>query len=170
MNVSSVETATAVLANACALHSSLISEARCIAEPDEGDISVPAFDSSDLMRAIYRLKAYPDAYLYIAKPVEKGIINHLLEAESSLVSYREAAASRARIQTVFALSYVETALLVLVTFTPLLLLPGGKRDTSIGRGAAGSRNPGNDLIGNTCFYQSFQLIQHIAENSRVATF
>ncbi len=81
---------------------------------DEGDISVPAFDSSDLMRAIYRLKAYPDAYLYIAKPVEKGIINHLLEAESSLVSYREAAASRARIQTVFALSYVETALLVLV--------------------------------------------------------
>jgi len=81
---------------------------------DEGDISVPAFDSSDLMRALYRLKGYPEAYLYVARPVEKGIITHLLDAESSLVSYREAAQSRARIQAVFALSYVETALLVLV--------------------------------------------------------
>ncbi|WP_374470535.1 ATP-binding protein [Phenylobacterium sp.] len=81
---------------------------------DEGDISVPAFDSPDLMRAVYRLTAYPDAYLYIAHPVEKGIINHLLEAEASLVSYREAAQNRQRIQAIFALSYSETALLVLV--------------------------------------------------------
>ena len=81
---------------------------------DEGDISVPAFDSSDLMRALYRLNDYPDAYLYVARPVETGIITHLIEAEGSLISYREAAQSRARIQTVFILSYVETALLVLV--------------------------------------------------------
>jgi len=81
---------------------------------DEGDISVPAFDSADLMRALYRLNSYPDAYLYVTRPVESGIINHLIEAEGSLISYREAAQSRARIQTVFALSYVETALLVLV--------------------------------------------------------
>lgn len=81
---------------------------------DEGDISVPAFDSSDLMRALYRLSDYPDAYLYVARPVETGIINHLIEAEGSLISYREAAQSRARIQAIFALSYVETALLVLV--------------------------------------------------------
>ncbi|MCR5880425.1 PAS domain-containing sensor histidine kinase [Phenylobacterium sp. J367] len=81
---------------------------------DEGDISVPAFDSPDLMRAIYRLTAYSDAYLYIAHPVEKGIINHLLEAEASLVSYREAAQNRQRIQAIFALSYAETALLVMV--------------------------------------------------------
>jgi two-component system nitrogen regulation sensor histidine kinase NtrY len=29
---------------------------------DEGDISVPAFDSTDLIRAVYRLSAYPDTY------------------------------------------------------------------------------------------------------------
>ena len=81
---------------------------------DEGDISVPAFDSSDLMRALYRLSGYEEAYLYVARPVERGIINHLMEAEGSLISYREAARSRARIQAIFALSYVETALLVLV--------------------------------------------------------
>ena len=77
---------------------------------DEGDI----FVSSDPTRTLYRLKSYPDAYLYLTRPVEKGIVENLTEAETSLGSYREAAASRQRIQTVFALSYTETALLVLV--------------------------------------------------------
>ncbi|MDP3659714.1 PAS domain-containing sensor histidine kinase, partial [Phenylobacterium sp.] len=77
---------------------------------DEGDISL----SSDLTRAVYRLKAYPDAYLYVVRPVQRDIVSHLRDAESSLVSYREAAANRQRIQAVFALSYMETALLVLV--------------------------------------------------------
>jgi two-component system nitrogen regulation sensor histidine kinase NtrY len=81
---------------------------------DEGDIAVRAVEQADLMRAVYRLTAYPDAYLYVVRPVEKGILNHLREAEGSLVAYREAAASRARIQTIFALSYAETALLVVL--------------------------------------------------------
>ena len=84
------------------------------AAADEGDISVPAFDSADLMRALYRLESYPDAYLYVARPVEKGIITHLSDAQDSLISYREAAQSRQRIQMVFGLSYFETAFLVLV--------------------------------------------------------
>ncbi len=81
---------------------------------DEGDISVPAFDSTDVMRAVYKLRGYPDAYLYVVRPVEKGIMTHLIDAEGSLVSYREAQQNRERIQTIFALSYAETALLVLV--------------------------------------------------------
>jgi two-component system nitrogen regulation sensor histidine kinase NtrY len=81
---------------------------------DEGDIAVRPVEQADLMRAVYRLTSYPDAYLYVVRPVEKGILNHLREAEGSLVAYREAASSRARIQTIFALSYAETALLVLL--------------------------------------------------------
>jgi two-component system nitrogen regulation sensor histidine kinase NtrY len=81
---------------------------------DEGDIAVRPMEQQDLMRAVYRLTAFPDAYLYVVRPVEKGILNHLREAESSLVAYREAASSRVRIQTIFALSYAETALLVLL--------------------------------------------------------
>ena len=77
---------------------------------DEGDI----FVSSDLSRSLYRLKSYSDAYLYLSRPIENGIVDNLTEAEASLGSYREAAQSRQRIQTVFALSYAETALLVLV--------------------------------------------------------
>ncbi len=84
------------------------------ARANEGDISAQRFVSADLFRALYRLADYPDAYLYIVRPVDKGILAHLLETEAALVSYREAAESRSRIQTAFALSYAETALLVLV--------------------------------------------------------
>ncbi len=81
---------------------------------DEGDVSVGAFESADLFRALYRLRAYPDAYLYVVRPVGRGIFRHLRETEASLAAYREAKAKRARIQAAFTLSYLETALLVLV--------------------------------------------------------
>ena len=77
---------------------------------DEGDI----FVSTDLSRSLYRLREFPDAYLYVTRLVENGIVQHLKDADSSLASYREAAQSRQRIQAVFGLAYLETALLVLV--------------------------------------------------------
>jgi two-component system nitrogen regulation sensor histidine kinase NtrY len=92
----------------------VVPPARSFTAADAGDIAVPAFDTPDLMRAIYRLRGYPDAYLYVVRPVEHGIISHLAEADASLASYREAKLNRERIQTIFALSYLETALLVLV--------------------------------------------------------
>jgi two-component system nitrogen regulation sensor histidine kinase NtrY len=81
---------------------------------DEGDIWLCNRNCGDVMRSVYRLRAYPDAYLYVVRPVEKGIVSHLLEAEAAVVAYRDAAQNRQRIQTIFALSYAETALLVLV--------------------------------------------------------
>ncbi len=79
-------------------------------DADEGYI----FVSSDQTRALYRLQAFPDAYLYVTRPVEAGIVDHLIGADRSLAAYRDAAESRKRIQTVFALAYMETAMLVLV--------------------------------------------------------
>lgn len=70
--------------------------------------------STDLTRALYKLSAYPDAYLYVTRPVQKGIVSQLQDASNSVTAYREAAESRQRIQRVFALSYMETAMLVLV--------------------------------------------------------
>jgi len=81
---------------------------------DEGDVSAMPFESADLFRALYRLQAYPDAYLYVVRPVDRGIFTHLYETEASLAAYRQAKAGRARIQGAFALSYLEMALLVLV--------------------------------------------------------
>jgi two-component system nitrogen regulation sensor histidine kinase NtrY len=81
---------------------------------DEGDVSALAFESSDLFRALYRLRGYPDAYLYVVRAVNPGIFQHLKMTSASLAAYRQAKASRVRIQTAFALSYLETVFLVLV--------------------------------------------------------
>ena len=78
---------------------------------NEGEIYVRA---GDVIRALYRLPDYENVYLYAVRPLEKGIVTNLREAESSLISYREVRDSRAKIQAIFALSYAETALLVLV--------------------------------------------------------
>jgi two-component system nitrogen regulation sensor histidine kinase NtrY len=81
---------------------------------DEGDVDMVGFERADLFRALYRLHAYPDAYLYVVRPVDRGIFRHLRLTEASLLAYRQAAASRSRIRGAFAVSYIETVLLVLV--------------------------------------------------------
>ncbi|HEX7758896.1 MAG TPA: PAS domain-containing sensor histidine kinase [Caulobacteraceae bacterium] len=92
---------------------------------DEGIVSANPFERANLFRALYRLRGYPDAYLYIVRPVDQGIFTHLRESEASLAAYREAKTSRARIQAAFALSYAETALLVLVGAVWLGMLAAG---------------------------------------------
>jgi two-component system nitrogen regulation sensor histidine kinase NtrY len=78
------------------------------------EIVAQPFDAQDLFRAVYRLKAFPDAYLYVARFVPPGVLNQLRSASASVVEYREAEKDRQAIQAAFALSYGETALLVLV--------------------------------------------------------
>ncbi|TAJ73340.1 MAG: PAS domain-containing sensor histidine kinase [Phenylobacterium sp.] len=78
---------------------------------DQGEIYVHA---DDVIRALYRLPDYRNVYVYAVRPLGTGIVAHLREAESSLVSYREVKENRGRVQTIFVLSYAETALLVLV--------------------------------------------------------
>ncbi|MBV8684939.1 MAG: PAS domain-containing sensor histidine kinase [Caulobacteraceae bacterium] len=80
---------------------------------DEGDVSAAAFESADLFRALYRLRGYSDAYLYVVRPLDPGIFRHLRQTEASLFAYREAKHRRALIQAAFALTYLETVLLVL---------------------------------------------------------
>ncbi len=92
----------------------LVPPASTYATADEGMVSVGPFKSLDLFRALYRLRGYADAYLYVVRPLDHGIFRHLRETEASLVAYREAKRGRARIQAAFAFSYVETVLLVLV--------------------------------------------------------
>jgi two-component system nitrogen regulation sensor histidine kinase NtrY len=80
---------------------------------DEGDADLAAFESADLFRALYRLRGYPDAYLYVVRALDPGIFRHLRRTEASLLTYRQAKQRRALIEAAFALSYLETVLLVL---------------------------------------------------------
>ncbi len=79
---------------------------------DTGEVEAPIFNSTDLIRAIYRLKGFQDAYLYVVRPVEHGILSHLSEASSSLAAYRDTAANRGQIESALEISYLETVFLL----------------------------------------------------------
>jgi two-component system nitrogen regulation sensor histidine kinase NtrY len=83
---------------------------------DKGGDEVEArpFERTDLLRALYRLRGFPDAYLYVVRPVEPGVFAHLRETESSLAAYLQAKASRDRIQAGFLFVYVEVVLVLLL--------------------------------------------------------
>jgi two-component system nitrogen regulation sensor histidine kinase NtrY len=71
-------------------------------------------ENPDAVRSIVALPAYGDAYLYLVRPLENGLVARMNTSAQSIQAYREAQESRARIQSAFILSYLETALLVLV--------------------------------------------------------
>ena len=73
----------------------------------------PPLDA-DLFSAVYRLTGYPDAYLYVVRTIAPKVMTQLRQSERAVVTYRDAEQSRERVQLVFALSYVSTALLVLI--------------------------------------------------------
>jgi two-component system nitrogen regulation sensor histidine kinase NtrY len=78
------------------------------------EVEGSSFEQAELFRALYRLKAYPDAYLYVVRPVTHGVFSHLRESSNSVTAYREAKANRGRIETGFALIYAEVVLVVLL--------------------------------------------------------
>jgi two-component system, NtrC family, nitrogen regulation sensor histidine kinase NtrY len=110
------------------------------------DVVIRPFESADLLRAIYRLKAYDDAYLYVVRRVDPGILNHLRATEGSLQAYRDAEQNRHKIQAVFALTYVDTVLLVLVGAVWLGLAAAGAIAAPVARLVqAADRVAGGDL-------------------------
>ena len=79
-----------------------------------GELETREPTDSDLFRAVYHLSGYPDAFLYVTRAMDPKILGQLRRSEDAVVAYRDAESGRARIQGIFALSYISTALLVLV--------------------------------------------------------
>ena len=71
-------------------------------------------DASDMARAVFRLSAYPDAYVYVVRPLGEGSISRLRRSERSVEAYRQTEQRRQAIQSVFILSYTSAAFLVLI--------------------------------------------------------
>ncbi|MDB5421270.1 MAG: multi-sensor signal transduction histidine kinase, partial [Brevundimonas sp.] len=78
------------------------------------EVPVAVTENPDVIRAVYPLPDYGDAYLYVVRPLAPGLVERMRTSNDSIQGYRQAEESRARIQAAFALSYLETALLVLV--------------------------------------------------------
>ena len=90
-------------------------------------------ENPDMVRALYPLPDYGHAYLYVVRPLAPGLIQRMRNGEESITAYRAAEESRARIQAAFALSYLETALLVLVGAVWLAMSAASSISAPIGR-------------------------------------
>ncbi len=90
-------------------------------------------EGPDAIRGLRVFPAYGDAYLYLVRPLQPGLVGQVASARDSIVAYKEAQESRARIQAVFALSYLETALLVLVGAVWLGMSAANSISAPIGR-------------------------------------
>ena len=84
------------------------------AAADGKQLPMKAFISTDLIRAVLRLGAYDDAYLYVVRPVDHGILTHLSETSAALAAYHETSDNRGRVEVASGLSLVEATLLLLV--------------------------------------------------------
>lgn len=90
-------------------------------------------ENPDMVRALYPLPEYGEAYLYVVRPLAPGLIQRMRNGEESITAYRAAEESRARIQAAFGLSYLETVLLVLVGAVWLAMSAASSISAPIGR-------------------------------------
>ncbi|HEX4097350.1 MAG TPA: HAMP domain-containing protein, partial [Caulobacteraceae bacterium] len=81
---------------------------------DAGGDEQKTFEQDALIRGLYKLRAYQDAYAYVVRRVQPGIFNNLVAANGALQDYREAEANRHQVQAAFLLTYLETVLLAVV--------------------------------------------------------
>jgi two-component system nitrogen regulation sensor histidine kinase NtrY len=85
-----------------------------LGDADNGTMTIHAFDSADLITAVVRLKGFDDAYLYVVRSVDRGILAHMSETAAASAAYKDIAANRVRIKSAFEVSYLETVLLVVI--------------------------------------------------------
>jgi two-component system nitrogen regulation sensor histidine kinase NtrY len=106
---------------------------------DMGDVAIKFDDASNMIRGLYRLRAYQGAYLFVRRELEPGMLSSLRSFEDAVVSYRDAKDARGTLQMLFMLAYVATALLVLLGSVWLGLSNATRIAEPIGRLAEGAR-------------------------------
>jgi len=80
----------------------LIPSAHDSRSPIRGDIAAQPFEAGRPDRGLYRLRGFPDAYLYVVWPVEPGVFQSpCARPNQHQTAYREAKANRVRIQFAF---------------------------------------------------------------------
>jgi len=106
---------------------------------DSGAMASIAAPEVDLLRALYKLSGYQDAYLYIAAAVRPGMLGALGRFDDAVFEYNEAERQRAQIQSLFTLSYLAMAFLVLLGAVWLGLSNATRIAEPIGRLADAAR-------------------------------
>ena len=81
---------------------------------DAGQVSVRFDQDDDRLLALYRLNDYNNAYVFVSKPIQPGLVAQLRDLEGSVTDYRAALAQQGSLRGLFGLAYLSTAVLVLL--------------------------------------------------------
>lgn len=80
----------------------------------QGDVSVAFDEEANRIRGLYRLTAYNDAFVYVARAVQPGLVQQLRTFDQSVEDYRTAREQQGRLGGLFGMAYFTVALLVLL--------------------------------------------------------
>ncbi|MBY4892110.1 PAS domain-containing sensor histidine kinase [Rhodobacteraceae bacterium N5(2021)] len=85
-----------------------------LARAAEGEVVLSEDRAQNEFRALFRLAAFPDRYLYVSREVDGQIIALLDETEQTVLLYRQVEADRGRLLFDFALLYLGFATLMIL--------------------------------------------------------
>ena len=80
----------------------------------DGEVVVLTGPSDDRMRAVIRLDRLVDAYLYLSRYLEPGVLEHIAKTRQAAEEYRNIEGQRAQFELTFAMIYVLIGLLLLL--------------------------------------------------------
>jgi two-component system nitrogen regulation sensor histidine kinase NtrY len=109
-------------------------------EAGAGAVWIRFDENANQMRALYKLRAYRDGFLYVARPLDPGMVSRLRNFESAVIAYRDAESSRGKLQALFGASYFSVALLVLLGAVWVGLSNASRISEPIGRLAFAARS------------------------------
>ncbi|MEX3015340.1 sensor histidine kinase NtrY-like [Gymnodinialimonas hymeniacidonis] len=108
----------------------------------EGDVVLTEDREQNEFRALLRLDAFPDRYLYISREVDGQIISLLDETEQTVLLYRQVESDRGRLLFDFALLYLGFATLMILAAIWAGLSFGERLSRPVGRLAGAAQRVG----------------------------
>ncbi len=81
----------------------------------KGDVAMIVNDSDDRVRALVRLDNFVDTYLFVGRPVEPVVLNHMATTQQAVSEYKQLEGKRFGLQLTISLVFVAVALLLLLT-------------------------------------------------------
>lgn len=99
----------------------------------DGSAVLETVKNGNHIRALVKLSAFDDTYLYVARFVDARVIDHLLKTQAAVDEYNSLEGRRVSVQLTFALIYVAVALVVLLAAIWLGLWAANRLVAPIGR-------------------------------------
>src|SRR5438093_13059610 len=84
-------------------------------EVGDGEPQIALLAEAKTVAAVIKLRAYDDAYLYVARPVDPRVVEQLQATQESVAEYASLQSRRLGAQVAFALMYTVIALIVLLS-------------------------------------------------------